>query len=92
MAKMDEIVARLASIEAKLDGRPTAPMRGEWRDPRAAGGPGPRPEVPAEVRDQMRRRMEEGRERMEQARRMFQEMEKRIRRLEAEVERLKADR
>lgn len=96
-AKMDEILARLARIEAKLDGRAGGPPRIEMRGPRPPmAGPGPRPEgrpeVPEEVREQMRRRMEEGRERMEQARRAFRQMEERIKKLEAEIERLKADR
>lgn len=84
LAKMDDIVARLARIEAKLDGRPVRESRGDWH--------GPRPEMPAEAREQMRKRMEEGREKMEQARRRFAEMEERIKKLEAEVERLRADR
>jgi len=144
MAKLDEVLGRLARIEAKLDGRPVGPGRGEWRGPRpAAGGPGPRPEmpehvrrmiedrmrearetmsdedrrrmeermkaarermreggdrpegrpaVPEEVREQMRKRMEEGRERMEQARQAFRQMEDRIKKLEAEIERMKSER
>ena len=86
---LDEIVARLSRIEAKMGGRP------EYRGPE---GQPPRPPMPpAEMREQMeqrmqegRKRMEEARQKMEQARTKFQEMEERIRKLEAEVERLKA--
>jgi hypothetical protein len=135
MEKIDEILGRLARIEAKLDGRAVGPGRGEWRGPRPEmpehvrsmmedrmrearekmsdedrrrmdermkaarermreGGDRPegRPPIPEEVREQMRKRMEEGRERMEQARQALRQMEERIRKLEAEIERMKAER
>lgn len=95
MATMDDIVARLSRIEARLSVPGGRPESDAWHAPRPPiGGSGSRPrgEVPEEVRAEMRRRMEEGRERMEQARRRFGEMEERIKRLEAEVERLKAGR
>lgn len=101
MAKMDDILARLARIEGKIDGRAEGPPRVEDRArmeerTRAARERmregGQRPAVPEEVREQMRKRMEEGRERMEQARQKFREMEDRIAQLEAEIERLKARR
>ena len=88
VAKMDDILARLGRIEAKLDGRAGGPPRSESREPR----PMARPEIPAEVREQMRQRMEEGRERMDEARQAFRQMQERIKKLEAEIERLKADR
>lgn len=89
MPKLDEIIARLSRIEARMGGRP------EQRGPE---GQPPRPPMPtAEMKEMMERRMQEGRKRMdearqkmEQARKKFQEMEERIRKLEAEVERLKA--
>ncbi|MFM9058838.1 MAG: hypothetical protein ACKOSQ_06935 [Planctomycetaceae bacterium] len=88
MAKMDEILARLARIEARLDGRAGGPPAAGMRGPRPEG----RPELPAEAREQMRKRLEEGRERMEQARQAFRQMEERVKKLEAEIVRLKAER
>ena len=65
IAKMDEILARLARIEAKLDGRSGGMPRGEWRGPpSSSGGPGPRPEMPEHVRRMMEERMKAARERM----------------------------
>ena len=97
-----EISRRLARIEEKLgveNGPPSGPMGErpwgpppEMRERRGAEGPAgrPRPEMPEEMRRQMKQRMEQGRERMEEARAKFRTMEERIKQLEAEVERLKA--
>lgn len=65
MSKMDDILARLSRIEAKLDGRAGAPPRGEWRGPRPPdGGRGPRGEMPEQMRRMMEERMREAREKM----------------------------
>jgi len=53
MARMQSIEARLSRIEARL-----AQIEG------GRGGPGPRPEMTPEQREQMRKRWEEARERM----------------------------
>lgn len=65
IAKMDEILARLARIEAKLDGRGAGPGRSDMRGPSPrAGGPGPRPEMPEQARRMMEERMRRMREGM----------------------------
>lgn len=85
MRAFHEIIRRLGRIEEKL-GIESGPPSG----PRGMGSRGPRPEMPEEMRRQMKQRMEVAKGRMEEARKRFQAMEERIKQLEAEVERLKA--
>lgn len=100
MRRLDDIIDRLAKIEAKLGIEDPAPVRRErrprpegWDEGRPGAG-SDRPErrgPPEEMRRAWEERVEEGRRRMEDARRRFRDMEERVKKLEAEIERLKAE-
>lgn len=99
MRRFDEIIERLAKIEAKLGIDDPAPARRERRPrPEARDGErgeagqyrpgGPLPEE--EMGRPREERVAEMRQRMEDARRRFRDMDDRVKKLEAEIERLKA--
>lgn len=99
LRRFDEIIDRLARIEAKLGIDDPAPARRERRpfddraEGRSAGDPDRplRPRPPEDMRQAWEERVAEGRQRMEDARRRFREMEERVKKLEAELERMKAE-
>ena len=91
--QLDEIIARLGRIEARLgiagpatpSQRPQPPQA--WAPPGAPAGerpsasrpqPSSRPEVPEEVRRAMEQRMQEGRHRMEEAQQRMEDAKKKF--------------